>query len=567
MDVDADRNGIVGDDEDGKNTWDFGPNNKGAIVLCNNDDDNRLPGTSQIDNTNHVVDGVNDIDDLAPLIIRRSGPLPPGVSLRLSVDNQDRLRVFDSRSESGTAIVGPAPLPDESNPIVNSAATDVQLGMEAIMYPNIGFNGEIRIALILKEGTNELIRDEVLVRVAPWVMASHLNVTEELYVVEDPGNNDSFVAEITAAATAAGIPLRAPAATYGSDIWIQDTMEIGYSQMPLKSISVVLQAHRDRGLQHYARNELLNRDYGYTEESTFSPAVSPPHNTFDSHGNLEVSPPVSVGSTEYKFGRIYYGEGRPTTPFNPDIKGFLEAQLIQKPFDLDTDWLGVGHVDEIISFIPSNVGENFRMLIASTDEAIRILTDLQTLHGDLMLFTGKTLAYLQPLVPIGWPPDSYDHFHERSIDDILADGALMADNVTCQTRLNAVQTQLETELGLDPATDIIQIPSLFVEEPLFPGTFAALIPNMVNMLVITRPTFAANQLVIPKPFGPVLPLTGEDQLEKNLRDRFDPLGYTGSQIHFVDDFDTYHINLGEVHCGTNSKRRPATTPWWEQTDF
>ncbi|MFQ5616897.1 MAG: protein-arginine deiminase family protein, partial [Anaerolineales bacterium] len=543
LDVDADRDGLVEEDAAGKNAWEFGVGKKGAVILCNNDDDNN---NTVIDNQNTMIDGPDDVNDLAPLIVRQSGILPSGVSLELSVLDQDKIRIFDDRSATGTAIIGPAPLPSEF-PIIGSATADLELGMEATQYPDAGFSGLVRLNLVLKEGGTELAKDEVVVKSAPWMMPSHLNVTDELYVVEDIGFNDVFVSGIQAAATTAGVPLRrANAATYSFDQWMQDTMEIGYSHTSGKTIPVVLQAHRDRGLQHFARDELLNRDYGYTEESTLFPTVSPPHNTFDSHGNLEVSPPVTVDGAEYKFGRIYYGRGRPSTPFNPDVKAFLEAQLIQKPFDLDTDWLGVGHVDEIISFIPSNVGKNFRMLLASTDEAVRILTDLQTVgHGGLTLFTGKTLAYLRSL-----HPSSYDHFHERSIDDILADGALLAGNATCQARLDAVQTRLETELELDPATDIIKIPSLFIEEPLLPGAFAALIPGMVNLLVITGSTFADTQLVIPKPFGPALPASGGDQLEKDVRDKLTPLGYTLGQIRFIDDFDTYHINLGEVHCGT-----------------
>jgi protein-arginine deiminase len=33
------------------------------------------------------------------------------------------------------------------------------------------------------------------------------------------------------------------------------------------------------------------------------------------------------------------------------------------------------------------------------------------------------------------------------------------------------------------------------------------------------------------------------------------------QWHFIDDWDTYHLGLGEVHCGTNVRRTP-TASWW-----
>ena len=32
-------------------------------------------------------------------------------------------------------------------------------------------------------------------------------------------------------------------------------------------------------------------------------------------------------------------------------------------------------------------------------------------------------------------------------------------------------------------------------------------------------------------------------------------------LHFVDDWDVYHMGLGEVHCGSNV-RREVTSEWW-----
>ena len=40
----------------------------------------------------------------------------------------------------------------------------------------------------------------------------------------------------------------------------------------------------------------------------------------------------------------------------------------------------------------------------------------------------------------------------------------------------------------------------------------------------------------------------------------------GMTLHFIDDWWTYHVKEGEVHCGTNERRDfpPAGTPkWWE----
>ncbi|MEW5818431.1 MAG: protein-arginine deiminase family protein [Spirochaetota bacterium] len=33
---------------------------------------------------------------------------------------------------------------------------------------------------------------------------------------------------------------------------------------------------------------------------------------------------------------------------------------------------------------------------------------------------------------------------------------------------------------------------------------------------------------------------------------------------FIDDWNTYHNEEGEIHCGTNVKRTPPGVKWWEQ---
>ena len=132
-----------------------------------------------------------------------------------------------------------------------------------------------------------------------------------------------------AIATHAGVPLRrASGILYGSDQWMQDTMEIGYSRMPGRQYNVVLSCGANTpGLDPYPHDEVLAPAVGYTEVPT-----STTENTFDSHGNLEVSPPVRVGGSEYKLGRIYHGRGQPGDEFNDDVKRFLEAQLVPKTF-------------------------------------------------------------------------------------------------------------------------------------------------------------------------------------------------------------------------------------------
>ena len=74
----------------------------------------------------------------------------------------------------------------------------------------------------------------------------------------------------------------------------------------------------------------------------------------DWYGNLEVSPPVKArNGREFPFGRILTGVQK-GLGMHPDVLAFLEAQRLQSPpLIVDTSWLAIGHVDEVVSFVPA----------------------------------------------------------------------------------------------------------------------------------------------------------------------------------------------------------------------
>jgi protein-arginine deiminase len=90
-----------------------------------------------------------------------------------------------------------------------------------------------------------------------------------------------------------------------------------------------------------------------------------------------------------------------------------------------------------------------------------------------------------------------------------------------------------------------------VEFPMFAD---ALIPGMVNMLVVN------GHCIVPKPFGPRVGHPPVDRFEQAVRSDLTALGLT---VHFLDCWNEYHVRLGEVHCATNTLRRPGRIRWWE----
>jgi protein-arginine deiminase len=62
----------------------------------------------------------------------------------------------------------------------------------------------------------------------------------------------------------------------------------------------------------------------------------------------------------------------------------------------------------------------------------------------------------------------------------------------------------------------------------------------------------------PDPHGPVI--GGQDIFKVHLQNALQPYGYT---LRWAEDWYLYHINAGEVHCGSNATRVIPSTKWWE----
>lgn len=73
----------------------------------------------------------------------------------------------------------------------------------------------------------------------------------------------------------------------------------------------------------------------------------------------------------------------------------------------------------------------------------------------------------------------------------------------------------------------------------------------VNMIVLGK------NLGIPKPFGPRV--NGRCALEAEMSSLMEGLGLNCT---FIDNFKSYHKLLGEVHCGSNVRRKPFDFKWW-----
>jgi protein-arginine deiminase len=405
--------------------------------------------------------------------------------------------------------------------------------IEARSYADGIWDGETVVTATLTTGDAEPETDAVRLRVAPFIMLSNLQEGTELYVREDVGQNERFIEQLGAAAPEAGYTLTVipqSAVDQRGGVWCQDAMEIGFTQAPGQSMSVVLRANRNLPLDEIPKRLLLGTDYGWFTCGSYRPELrerGSGNRWLDWYGNLDVSPPVPG----YPLGRIYYGSNGEES-LNPEIVAMLDAQGVQGPaVKLDTGWFSIKHVDEMVSFVPTGDRRHpHRVLFPDPDAMITLLDRwIADGYGDLPI--------LQPFVREGREP--------WTVASLRADEELLAHNRSL--RPDRIQPNLEIlkrEFGLTDA-DFIGIPAYITVR----GT--SLFPNMVNSVVIN------GHFLLSDPHGPVV--DGVDLLQEHVRGLLADLPL---EIHFMDD-RRYHRSSGNVHCATNVRRTPFARPWWE----
>lgn len=379
-------------------------------------------------------------------------------------------------------------------------------------------------------------RDVAVVTIAPFMLLSNLQPLQQAYVVYVPDYNHDFVYEIAEALSAALGTVTVPSNTstmltthrpahdpsrtaaqtpgglyivegsaYRDDVWIQDEMEIGYCFAPHGWMHVVMHCRRNRDLAGFVDSELASPGLGlYTGLSTRSGNLS----SLDYGGNIEVSPPVAVatpalpadgGGPAVKahrpapFGKILVGDRRNPDhgPLHREVHDFFVAQGAQAVLPFDTSWLEVGHIDEVMSFVPSNRGRGQLLIMASIramtfllEELVRIPYGPRRSH-----FHAGKYEYVRR-------PGSYD---EQSAENLLATKSY--NEIIRRRKLAPIQTRLRAGVALS-SDEVVPFPTYF-KLPADPNVALGAPDNRtvantvgsVNMLVANR------HLLIPRPFA------------------------------------------------------------------
>ena len=398
-------------------------------------------------------------------------------------------------------------------------------------------NGRLRI-----KDPNEDESFTVELTASPLILNHHLQLAEETMALDLSSNpfygNGAFIDQYESVLGDDFFGLSA--GRYQEDPWVQDEFEFAFYTAPDAHIDVIFDTHRNGqgnpgdGLDDFPEDQYEGPDWLITNWGSVRA------NSQDYGGNLEVSPPVTVDGVVYPHGRIYYGGKGRLSP-QESTRDALDEMKIQKPFMVDSTWLCVGHVDEYTSTIPDpSAPKGFRFVMADTHSAWELL---ESMDPD---------TRLPRYSPGGWSGHSID-----SVGEIVGDTALRRLNDEVQETLDSEKEKFVVELGLTEE-DIIYLPSLFEEPSGCGATVASLIPGMVNMIVSEQD---GNPVLFMA--DPFLRESVADQSSDAMIEYVRGIFPEGMDIQFMDDWDLYHMGLGEVHCGSNVKRE-ASQAWWTE---
>ncbi len=569
--ADGNRDGLVDleDPADDLPGWD---KTHGAVFLANIDDDLHAcavtdakgkPLSDELlpqcnDAADEVINGADDLLDLAPIRVKPWPLAPDGAAatLEISAPGAPYVRLF-KKDSSGKPVVFAAGAPPFTAAELRSG---VELWIEGkdIVRDSKVWDGTVDLSLTvsLREGDaapRVLGQDFLRMRIAPVITFHQLLPAETVYVTRIDGDSGSseFRNDLKKAIGFSDHPAALSELTV-DDPWTQDFFETGYMSMPApgRTQHVIRVNYRsanieDRGTAFPLRaagrlvfTKLRGKDVAGVQQ--YDPTTPDEMQSLNSFGNLETIPPYSFNGIEYPLGRVLRGN---ISSFHADARfvTLVEGQQVQPPVYVDTSWLLVGHVDETLSFVPASTSRGWALLANDPALARQMLeAEVQKGHGGVQMFVGRKL----------YDPNSDAELPAaRSIADVLGDPDIMAQSAIAAAEVSGQLEIIKAATGLTDA-EIVKVP--FLHEKV-QGESLAYQPGTVNGLVLDAHNFLA-----PQPHGPQI--DGKDPFQEQLSTALAALGI---QVRWGEDWDLYHRNDGEVHCATNAARAIPSTRWWE----
>ena len=345
----------------------------GAFVMANVDDDDQ---DGRIDALDDVINGTKDLEDLASIIIehRQRFGVPVFGSDSLPVSLQ--LAAVKAQEPQTLAPINFFGCDDTvCTKAENPIDLEVHPGQQHIVraesreFASGDWNGVVQLELRMANASNDTkVLAKTELRVAPWLALPDTAQARRVFVASGVYPNTTFLQQLQETAARQSVEVTQRNTSRWQEMWVQDTFEMGVAALPGRSpMHVVLNGVRGAGIDGFGPS-LLAPDVGLIQ-------VAEPRQLgggdawADWMGNLSVTPPTR----KHPQGRLYYGVNEDTgVGLHPKVVSFLAAQELQEPFALDTSFLEIKHVDEMISFVPGPANEVFA-LVASPGAAADLL--------------------------------------------------------------------------------------------------------------------------------------------------------------------------------------------------
>lgn len=558
--ADSNRDGeIKFDDSDAKKTeW---TKESGAVFLANIDDDDERCKASGDDLTiatcndaaDEIINGDDDALDLARLKTKPWPKTPEDATGHIAILTEgasERVRLFKRTGEGATDF---EVLAEDNTLTYEEIRAGVELAIEAkdIVRDTSKWDGYVELQLTVTSPTKGESSDTVIMRVAPVLTFHHLLPAEQVWVsnTRTPGNA-AMRSDLSDSCKAAGLP--APKTIDDRDPWTQDFFETAYMSMPgpggtqhairvnYRSANVFEPDKEKSPLRPAGQVVFKMRGRDVAGVQQFDIAHNPDMDTLNSFGNFETVPPYEKDGESYPFGRVIRGRTKSYYPDKTFVK-MIEAQGMQPPIDVDTSWLLVAHIDETVSFVKAPTPRGWMVLVNDAPMAKKMLEDaVKAGKGDTPMFVGKYWV-------------DFDSGEERpaeiTISEVLADTEVMKASAEAAAEVDAQLAVIKKETGITD-DEIIRVPFLHIE---YSGRSAAYQPGTVNGIYLSDTRFGA-----PDPHGPEI--DGKDIFKAAFAEPMKKIGIT---VDFIEDWDEYHLGIGEVHCGTNTTRKIPEARWWE----
>ena len=415
----------------------------------------------------------------------------------------------------------------------------------------------VDVWLEIRKTNNTLVgRDRFRLKVAPFIAVSNATPVDKVIVGRTAGvppgfDNTPFINYLE---QNAGVPvIKWPADTSsGLDLnkFVQDQYEIGFSEMPAyivpQRMRIALALPRRN--VNAAMNNLMTDGIGVHARLYYIAEALQSSFQQDYGGNIECTPPCSVGPKFYPEGRVLVGHSA-VFPMSSDLIKFLQAQEIQPLVTVDLGWSTLHHVDEAILFLSAGNSSSVISVIASAESATTRLNALINQPMSIIFWNSENIPFHVPYGPFK-ASTFLDPTQPTTFFPNLPSFTSIMAAVT--PPLNDLHTKIYAETGF-PSTKVPQ-----VYGPGAGARVACATSCLLNALVVGNKVIvhASEDITNASGQSELFGLFSNLMTSQGLQALNAPQGYD------------YHLADGGVHCATlrlpKVSNKQYNDVWWNK---